>query len=130
MKNKHFLSSDSTLASSLAALLSATFLFSTNTNAHDHVYVNQHNYYYGEPDYHYYNGHHRGHHRHHHKHARHHHHHHYYNDYYPQVRREMHYYGPQYYQPPYGGYREIYYGGYNNFFMGLRSGNASIMIGY
>lgn len=119
----------------LASLLTVTLLFSANAQAggRNHIYGNQHNYYYGEPDYRYYDdhGHHR-HHRHHRHHHRHHHHrHHHYDNYYPQVRSEV-YYGPQYYQPPQygGGYREIYYGGRNDFFMGLRSGNASIMIGY
>ncbi len=106
----------------LVFLLAATFLFSANVEARDrhHVYGNQYN--------HYYDDHNRGHRRHHHKHAKHHRHNHH-DNYYPQVRRDV-YYAPQYYQPPYDGYREIYYGGRNDFFMGLRSGNASIMIGY
>ena len=128
MKTNHFLFIGATLVS----LLTATLLFSANAQAggRNHVYGNQHNHYYGAPGNHYYNGHDRGHRRHHHKHAKHHRHH-QYNNHYPQVRREV-YYGPQYYQPPHygGGYREIYYGGRNDFFMGLRSGNASIMIGY
>lgn len=106
----------------LAPLLAIILLFSTNAQAdgRNHVYGNQHNHYYGGPDYRYYNDHDRGHRRHH-KRAKRHRHNHYNNYYYPQVRRDV-YYGPQYYQPPRGGH--------NDFIMGLRSGNTSIMIGY
>lgn len=136
MKTNHSLFATVTLTT-LAFLLTAIFLFSSDAQAGGR------NHYYGAPGNHYYNGHDRGHRQHHRKHARQHRHN-QHNHYYPQVRRDIYYqqnyyqppyyqppyYQPAYYQPAYGGYREIHYGGRNDFFMGLRSGNASIMIGY